>query len=77
MSQIKISIKEIVKVLEYYGVDVICEEDEITVWKDDIKRTFPMEDGFMTKRFVHRIARKFEIEVRYFFHPDDLLNPES
>ena len=56
MVQSRINIQDIAKVLEYHGIDVLCEEDEITVWKEDIKRTFPIEGGFITKKFVHRIA---------------------
>ena len=74
MSQSRIKIENIVKVLEYHDIDVVHDEDEITVRKEDIKRYFPIEDGFVTKRFVHRIASKFGIEIRYFFHPDELLN---
>ncbi len=77
MVQSRINIQDIAKVLEYHGIDVLCEEDEITVWKEDIKRTFPIEGGFITKKFVHRIAQKFGIEIRYFFHPDELTSPKN
>ena len=66
----KISVGDVVAVLRYSGCDVIDEDDEIIVWKDDIKKAFPIEDGFVSKRFVQRIANKFDIPSHRFFHPE-------
>ena len=76
MSQTKIKIEDFIQVLRHHDIDVAIEEDEISVWKGNIKRTFPLDDGFIIKRFVHRTAQKFKIDIHYFFHPA-LLNPED
>ena len=39
----KISVGDVVAVLRYSGCDVIDEDDEIIVWKDDIKKLFQLK----------------------------------
>ena len=74
MSQ-SVRIGEFLQVLKHHEIDVIFEEDDIILWKDDIKVCFPIEQGFISKRFIHRTAKKFGIGIHYFFHPE-FLGPE-
>ena len=72
MSPVIIKLEDFILVLMHHNVAVSVDEKGIRVWRGEIKVYFPLEDGFINKRYVHRVSKKFEIEMYYFFHPEVL-----
>lgn len=68
MKQVKV--EDLVEVLKYHGANAMLDDDEITVWKGDHKRTFPIEDNFISKKFVQQLARLFEVPPHHFYNPE-------
>lgn len=65
----RVKSEDFIEVLKHHRVDVIDENSQILVWKDDLKYFFPIDDGFITKKFIHKVARKFDIPPHHFFNP--------
>ncbi len=66
----RVTAKTFVEVLLHHGVSAMFEGGDITVWKDSTKKVFQTDEGFISKRFVHRAAREFDIDIHYFFRPE-------
>lgn len=73
MSPVVIKLEDFIQVLRYHKVvRVDKDKKEIKVWRGELKMFFPLEDEFITRRFVHRASKKLGIEMHYFFHPEML-----
>ena len=68
----RIRIEDVVDVLKHHGANVLWDDgdDEITVWKGNLKRTIPIEDGFIIKKFVQQLAQLFEVPPHHFYNPE-------
>lgn len=72
--------KTAVDVLRAHGIGVCIRQatddsDEQTLMVKDLvvdAQTFPLA---VNRRMVHRIARKFDIPIHYFYHPE--LTPQT
>ena len=65
---------DVLKVLQANGVSVVPNSDNtlFTVFNERIVEVYALEDR-VHRRMIHRFARRFEIPVHRFYHPEAIL----
>jgi hypothetical protein len=60
----------VLKVLKASGVEVATRDDGTTVLVKGTQNKSYAFPEMLQRRMLHSLARTFDVEIRYFFHPE-------